>query len=113
MGAAAAGKQYSGTLFVAFELGWTEWKLAFTVGLGQKPTVRSRWLLLTHFTECPSAMEEVTPEVVSAEIHGEDVPTFGEIAAPEAEPSVPPKTSFITWLEYGLVFRKSATIELR
>ena len=27
------------TLFVAFELGWKTWKLAFTVGLGQKPRV--------------------------------------------------------------------------
>ena len=32
-------------LHLAFELGWTEWKLAFTTGLGQKPrfrTVRAR-----------------------------------------------------------------------
>ena len=25
------------TVYVAFELGWTTWKLASTVGLGQKP----------------------------------------------------------------------------
>lgn len=41
MGAAAAQSQYTGPLFVAFELGWKEWKLAFTVGLDQKPVLRS------------------------------------------------------------------------
>jgi transposase len=30
-----------GVLYLAFELGWTEWKLAFTTGLGQKPRFRS------------------------------------------------------------------------
>jgi hypothetical protein len=28
-------------LYLAFELGWTSWKLAFTVGAGQKPRIRS------------------------------------------------------------------------
>jgi transposase len=28
-------------LYVAFELGWTSWKLAFTVGAGQKPRLRT------------------------------------------------------------------------
>jgi transposase len=28
-------------LYVSFELGWKTWKLAFTVGLGQKPRIRS------------------------------------------------------------------------
>jgi transposase len=28
-------------LYLAFELGWTTWKLAFTVGLGQQPRIRS------------------------------------------------------------------------
>jgi hypothetical protein len=28
-------------LYVAFELGWTSWKLAFTVGMAQKPRLRS------------------------------------------------------------------------
>jgi transposase len=28
-------------LHLAFELGWTQWKLAFTVGLGQKPRLRT------------------------------------------------------------------------
>ena len=28
-------------LYMAFELGWTSWKLAFTVGAGQKPRLRS------------------------------------------------------------------------
>src|SRR6516165_4781978 len=28
-------------LYLAFELGWTSWKLAFTVGAGQKPRLRS------------------------------------------------------------------------
>lgn len=42
MKAAAAKKQYSGqTLYLAFDLGWTSWQLAFTVGLGQKPRQRS------------------------------------------------------------------------
>ena len=27
-------------LYMAFELGWTSWKLAFTVGAGQKPRIR-------------------------------------------------------------------------
>jgi transposase len=27
-------------LYMAFELGWTNWKLAFTVGAGQKPRIR-------------------------------------------------------------------------
>ncbi len=38
------GKEYSqraGTVYLAFELGNTEWKLAFTVGLGQKPRERT------------------------------------------------------------------------
>jgi transposase len=29
------------TLYLAFELGWSKWKLAFTVGRGQKPRVRT------------------------------------------------------------------------
>jgi transposase len=29
------------TLYLAFELGWTSWKLAFTTGLGQKPRLRT------------------------------------------------------------------------
>ena len=28
-------------LYMAFELGWTNWKLAFTVGAGQKPRIRA------------------------------------------------------------------------
>ena len=28
-------------LYLAFELGWTHWKLAFTVGHGQKPRLRT------------------------------------------------------------------------
>ena len=28
-------------LYLAFELGWSEWKLAFTIGAGQKPRLRS------------------------------------------------------------------------
>ena len=28
-------------LYLAFELGWTSWKLAFTIGSGQKPRLRS------------------------------------------------------------------------
>lgn len=28
-------------LYVAFELGWTSWKMAFTVGAGQPPRIRS------------------------------------------------------------------------
>src|SRR5262249_23476401 len=28
-------------LYLAFELGWTSWNLAFTVGAGQKPRLRS------------------------------------------------------------------------
>ena len=28
-------------LYLAFELGWTSWKLDFTVGAGQKPRLRS------------------------------------------------------------------------
>src|ERR1700722_6955507 len=28
-------------LYLAFELGWTTWKLAFTIGAGQKPRIRS------------------------------------------------------------------------
>jgi transposase len=41
---AAARTQYSegvATLFLAFELSSSEWKLAFTVGIGQKPRLRS------------------------------------------------------------------------
>ena len=42
MKATAARKQYSGqTLYLAFDLGWKSWELAFTVGLGQKPRTRS------------------------------------------------------------------------
>jgi transposase len=28
-------------LYLAFELGWTTWKLAFTIGAGQPPRIRS------------------------------------------------------------------------
>src|SRR4051812_46840370 len=28
-------------LYLAFELGWNSWKLAFTVGLGQRPRLRT------------------------------------------------------------------------
>jgi hypothetical protein len=28
-------------LYVAFELGWTTWKMAFTIGAGQPPRIRS------------------------------------------------------------------------
>jgi transposase len=31
----------SASLYLAFELGWNEWKLAFTTGLGQAPRMRS------------------------------------------------------------------------
>lgn len=31
----------TGVLYLAFELGETEWKLAFTIGVGQKPRLRS------------------------------------------------------------------------
>jgi transposase len=42
MKTAAATKQYSGErLYLAFELGWNQWKLALTTELGQKPWVRS------------------------------------------------------------------------
>ncbi len=42
MKATATKKQYSGeTLYLGFDLGWTSWQLAFTVGLGQKPRQRS------------------------------------------------------------------------
>jgi transposase len=32
---------HQGVLYLAFELGWSEWKLAFTTGHGQKPRFRS------------------------------------------------------------------------
>lgn len=42
MKTAAARRKYSGrSLYVAFELGWSRWKLASTVGLGQKPRMRT------------------------------------------------------------------------
>ena len=45
-------KQHGGqTLYLAFDLGWTSWQLAFTVGLGQKPrqrSIRARDLLRLH-----------------------------------------------------------------
>jgi transposase len=31
----------AGRLYLAFELGWTEWKLAFTIGHGQAPRLRT------------------------------------------------------------------------
>jgi len=38
----ATREQFSGaTLYVAFDLGEQSWKLAMTVGLGQKPRVRT------------------------------------------------------------------------
>ena len=39
--AAAEAKYTEETLYVALELGWSTWKLAFTVGLGQKARLRS------------------------------------------------------------------------
>lgn len=38
---ATARSEYSKTLYLSFELGWTEWKLAFTTGLGQKPRLKT------------------------------------------------------------------------
>jgi len=38
---AAARVEYSEALYLSFELGWAEWKLAFTVGLGQKPRLKT------------------------------------------------------------------------
>lgn len=38
---AATRVEYSEALYLAFELGWEEWKLAFTVGLGQKPRLKT------------------------------------------------------------------------
>ena len=35
------GSTKQGVLYLAFELGWNEWKLAFTTGHGQKPRFRS------------------------------------------------------------------------
>jgi hypothetical protein len=35
------GSTPGAVLHLAFELGWTHWKLAFTVGLGQKPRLRT------------------------------------------------------------------------
>jgi len=35
------GTTTAGILYVAFELGWTKWKLAFTTGHGQSPRIRS------------------------------------------------------------------------
>src|SRR5271163_1342760 len=31
----------SNTLYLAFELGWTSWNLAFTTGMAQKPRLRT------------------------------------------------------------------------
>jgi transposase len=43
MSAASTGNVSTrvGVLHVAFELGWTQWKLAFTIGHGQKPRLRT------------------------------------------------------------------------
>jgi hypothetical protein len=30
-----------GVLYLSFELGWSQWKLAFTVGFGQRPRLRT------------------------------------------------------------------------
>jgi transposase len=41
---AAIQRQYSGPrrcLYLALELGWSDWKLGFTTGLGQKPRLRT------------------------------------------------------------------------
>ena len=40
---ATTRREYSGqqTLYLALELGWGEWKLGFTTGLGQKPRLRT------------------------------------------------------------------------
>ena len=35
------GSTPGGVLHLAFELGWTHWKLAFTIGYGQKPRQRT------------------------------------------------------------------------
>ena len=36
-------------LYVAFELGWTTWKMAFTIGAGQPPRIRTIPARLTTF----------------------------------------------------------------
>lgn len=41
MTTAAKNDDIRGTLYMAFELGWGKWKLAFTVGRGQKPRIRT------------------------------------------------------------------------
>ena len=41
MSRTATRKQHTETLYIAFDLGWTECKLGFTRSLGQEPEFRS------------------------------------------------------------------------
>ncbi len=47
-----AAENQSSTLFLALELGWDSWKLAFTTGIGQQPRLREvtgrNWVELLH-----------------------------------------------------------------
>jgi len=68
----------SPVLYVAFELSWTSWKLAFTVGAGQKPRLRSipardtdALLLEIHKAKHRFGLPEATP-VISCYEAGRD-----------------------------------------
>lgn len=68
----------SPVLYVAFELSWTSWKLAFTVGAGQKPRLRSipardtdALLLEIHKAKHRFGLSEATP-VISCYEAGRD-----------------------------------------
>ena len=65
-------------LYLAFELGWTSWKLAFTIGAGQKPRLRSiaardidTLMLEIHHAQRRFGLPEETP-VISCYEAGRD-----------------------------------------
>ena len=65
-------------LYLAFELGWNSWKLAFTIGAGQKPRLRTiparnleTLLLEIHHARRRFGLAEATP-VISCYEAGRD-----------------------------------------
>ena len=55
------GSTAGSVLHLAFELGWTQWKLAFTVGHGQKPrqrTIRGRDGVIKEGGRCGEQYEQ-------------------------------------------------------
>ena len=52
----------AGVLYVAFELSWKEWKLAFATGPADNPRLRTTISLFAFFVDHPTGSAIMTPE---------------------------------------------------